>query len=92
MRSAGVSPPMSMPKAARDRGAHLVAVEHLAFDLARFQDILGQRLQHGFRPQLEAEAFHPADQTPLPVPDIDEARSDTRVVPAESRPVVCSWI
>jgi len=31
-----------------------VRIDFLAFDLARFEDILGQRVQHRFRPQLES--------------------------------------
>ena len=40
---------------ARDRGAHLIRVEDLAFDLAGLEDILGQRGEHGLVAQGKAE-------------------------------------
>src|ERR1700751_4179308 len=66
------------PETARNRGAHLVAVECLAFDFTRFQNLLGQRVENGFRPQLKAETFHAADESTLLVPHIDETRGNTR--------------
>ena len=54
-------------EAAGDRGAHLILVEDFAFDLAGFEDVLGQGLEDGLRAELEAEPFHPADEPPLPV-------------------------
>ena len=55
-----------------ERGAYLIDVEDFALDLARFQDVLGQRVQDGLLPQPEAEAFHPADKPALPVTHIGE--------------------
>jgi hypothetical protein len=74
------------PQVARGRGTHLIAVKRLALDFARFQDILGQRVENSFRPQLKAKAINATDETPLPVPDIDKARSNPGAISAESRP------
>ena len=52
---------------AGDRGAHLIRVEDLTFDLARLEDILGQGLEHGLAAQREAKRLHAADQPALPV-------------------------
>ena len=56
-------------EAARDRGADLLAIEHFAFDLARLEDVLGQRREHGLGAQRKAERFHAPDQPPLVVAD-----------------------
>ena len=45
-------------------------------------------MQHCFRTKLEAEAFHPSDQTSLPVPHIDEQFGNALMVPAEARPAL----
>ena len=74
------------PQVARGRGTHLIAVKRLALDFARLQDILGQRVENSFRPQLKAKAINATDETPLPVPDIDKARSNPGAISAESRP------
>jgi hypothetical protein len=74
---------MSSPS---NRRAHLVAVERLAFDLARFHNLFGQRVENRFRSQLKAEALDVADETALPVPHVDETRGYARVIPAELRP------
>jgi hypothetical protein len=74
------------PEVARDRGTYLIAVKRLALDFARFQDILGQRVENSFRAQLKAKAINATDETALPVPDIDNARSNPGAISAESRP------
>jgi hypothetical protein len=43
-------------------------------------------MQHGFGAKLETEALHAPDQTPLPVPHIDEKRRDALMVPAKAGP------
>jgi len=52
------------PQPARERGAHLIAIEHLAFNLARLEHLLGQVVEARFGAQQEAERLHPAYQPP----------------------------
>src|SRR3546814_3785328 len=52
---------------AGDGGAHLLPVQYLAFNLAGFDNVLGECLKHGFRAQREAKRLHVTNQTPLPV-------------------------
>jgi hypothetical protein len=61
---------MSSPEATRDRGAHVLPVEPLALDLARFQDVLGQRVENNLRAKLKTETLHTASETTLTVPHI----------------------
>ena len=81
LRSAGVKRADVDAEAAGDRGAHLVAVENLAFDLARLEDVLGQRFEIGLGLQPEAESLHPADQPSLPVADRRQLSGQRVVVP-----------
>ena len=75
------------PEAAGDGGAHLVDVEDLALDLARFQDILGQGVEDGLLAEPEAEAFHPADQPALPVTHGRELVRQPFLIPVEPGPI-----
>src|ERR1700691_4561814 len=75
------------PKPQGDRRANLVAVENLALDLARLDDLLGQRLEGGFGLQLEAKAFHPAQKPTLLVADLGEAFRELFGIPLELRPL-----
>jgi hypothetical protein len=52
-----------------ERGTHLGAVENLALDLARFNDLLGEGAEGGVGAQGVAESFHAADEPALAVAD-----------------------
>ena len=75
------------PEPARDRRAHLVGVQLLAFDLAALQHVFGERAENGLLPDPEAERLHLADQAPLQVPGCSQRCRQTPVVPTELRPV-----
>ena len=74
-----------------DRGADLFLVENLALDLACLENVLGQGLQDGFRPQLKAKALHTPDQSPLPMAHRGQRLGQSLLAPAECRPV-CSLV
>src|SRR5690242_4368176 len=59
---------------AGDRGPDLRAVEFLAFDLARLDDVFSQGAKVSLAPQGEAQAFHLAEQTPLLAGDAGKQR------------------
>ena len=46
------------PEPLGDRRANLVAIKDLSFDLTRFDDFFGQRLERGLSLEIEAQAFH----------------------------------
>ena len=75
-------------EAAGEGGAYLIDVEDFAFDLARFQDVLGQGAQDGLFPETEAQAFHPANEPPLAVTDRRKLVSQPFLIPAEPGPIV----
>src|ERR1035441_3166950 len=50
---------------ARDGGAHLLPIEHFAFNLARLQHVLRQGLENGFSPELKTQRLHAPDQASL---------------------------
>src|SRR5688572_6553329 len=74
-------------EAPRDRGAHLVGVQALAFDFARFHDILGEGAEERFLLEPETEPFHPAEHAALTMADGGELGHDPVAVPGETRPV-----
>lgn len=74
-------------KASGNGGAHLLLVQVLALDLAGLQDVLCQRLKDGFGPQVEAERFHPSNQTALPVANRGQCRADAVSRPCEVGPL-----
>ena len=75
-------------EAAGNRGAHLLAIEMLALDLARLDHVFGQRLEDGLLAQREADGLHPPDQSPLPVTHRCQLGGKLRVAPPEVRPVI----
>ena len=74
-RSAGVRRANIHAEAASDRGAHLVASEDFALDLARFEDFLRQTLQCRFAAQAKAGCLHAPNQPPLAMADSCQAIS-----------------
>jgi hypothetical protein len=72
---------------AGDRGSHLAAVEHLTFDLTRFEDIFGQCFENGFCPQLKAERFHPPHEVSLLETDLAKTLSEALRLPSEAGPI-----
>jgi hypothetical protein len=70
-----------------NRGPDLTTIKHLTFDLTRFEDIVGQGFENGFRPQLEAERFHPSDEASLLVADFPKMFSEALRLPGKARPV-----
>src|SRR6185312_16276069 len=74
------------PKPTRERRAHLILVEDLALDLARFHDLFGEGLKGRLFLESESQRFHPPDQAPLAVSDRGELVREMFVVPAEIRP------
>ncbi len=76
------------PEAAGEGGAYLVDVEDFAFDLARFQDVLGQGTQHRLLAEPEAESFHPANEPTLPVTHRRELVRKPVLIPVEPGPLV----
>jgi hypothetical protein len=79
--------PDIQPQAACEGRAYLVDVEDLSLDLARFQDILGQRVVDSLLAELEAEGFHPADEPALPVPNRGEWVRQGDLVPVKPGPI-----
>ncbi len=75
------------PQAAREGGSDLLPVEGLSLDLARLEDVLGERVERGLLAEPEAEAFHPPDEPPLPMPHCGEPIRDPGPVPAEPGPI-----
>src|SRR6266702_7668564 len=69
------------------RRPHLVAVEDFAFDLARLDDVLGERLERGFSLQIKAETFHLAEQAALLVTHLGQPRRELIRAPLELRPI-----
>jgi hypothetical protein len=59
------SNPSSSRFSTLNRPADLVALELFALDFARLDHVLGERAKVSFAPQVEADAFHPAEQPPL---------------------------
>ncbi|TCU52905.1 hypothetical protein EDF58_11347 [Novosphingobium sp. PhB57] len=72
---------------AGDRGAHLLPVKNLSFNLAGFEDILGKRMKHSFFTQRKAQCLHMPDQSPLPVTHGSKWLKEFWLVPDEVRPV-----
>ncbi len=50
-----------------DGGANLFPVQNLAFDVARFEDVLGQGLKDSLRSKLKPKRLHSPNQSALPV-------------------------
>jgi hypothetical protein len=75
-------------KSAGYRRAYLFHVEDFSLDLARFKDVLGQGAEDGFFPQTEAQGFHSANKSPLPVPDGRKLVCKPLLIPAELGPIV----
>ena len=67
-------------------GTHLLPVERLAFDQARLQDVLGERLEDGLVLQGEAEAFHTPDEPALAVAEGGQRIGKGFRVPAHPGP------
>ena len=73
LRSAGVRRADIHAEPPRDRGAHLIGIEHFALDLAVLTTSCGQGLQHGLVPQRRSRAppcarsAGPADDARRPV-------------------------
>ena len=74
-------------ESSRDRRTNLVDVQFLALDLAAFENIFGQGLQHCFLLQLEAEALHAANQPALPVTHVCQRFAQGQPIPMEVGPV-----
>ena len=75
-------------QASSEGGAHLVDVEDLSLDLARFHDVLSQRVEDGLLAEPEAERLHPADQPALPVPHRTELLRKSFLIPVEPGPIL----
>lgn len=58
--------------APRDRGTDLLSIQLLPFNLARLDNVLRERGQGRFLAQLEAQAFHLAEQATLSMPRITQ--------------------
>jgi hypothetical protein len=71
----------------RNRGADLLAIESLAFDLARLQNLFGQRLQGGLRAERKAEAFHSTNQPPLVMPNRRQRHGEGLLAPSKAGPI-----
>ena len=71
----------------RDRRADLIGREFLALDLARLDDVLGQRAQMGFVAQIEAEPFHLPEQAAFFTRDMCEQPAEDLIVPVQGGPV-----
>ena len=77
-----------MPESPRDRGAHLLGVELLAFDLAAISERRASVFRScGFLLKSEAKAFHTAQQPALPMTDGDQRARHGLRIPVEAWPV-----
>src|SRR5262249_48184894 len=70
-----------------DGRTHLSLLEDLAFDFARLDHLLGQRLQHCLAAQGEDEGFHPPNEPPLAVPERGQRAAQGPVIPMEFWPI-----
>ncbi|MCU0733303.1 MAG: hypothetical protein MUE84_17210 [Hyphomonas sp.] len=75
-------------EAAGKRGAHLIRIKLLAFDLARFEDVFGQGAQNGLAAQRDTERFHASDQLALAQPEASQLRRYPGLIPTEVRPFI----
>ena len=69
-----------------NRRAHLVGGEYFSLDLARLDDILGERAQRGFAAHLETQGFHPTEQFSLDVACAREVLGEPGRILLEPRP------
>ncbi|CDO37820.1 hypothetical protein SPHV1_410037 [Novosphingobium sp. KN65.2] len=69
----------------------MLPVEHFPLDLAGFQHILSQRLEHRFFAQWKSQCFHMPDQSALPVADSRERLKELPLVPDQVRPI-CQFV
>lgn len=70
-------------QAACDRGTYLISVELLAFNLALFENVLGQGVQHSFCPKQKAEPFHKSNQASLSMPHLNQKPGKAIGIPPE---------
>jgi len=56
------------------------AVEDVPLDRARPQDVLGQRAQDGLLAEPEPQGPHPAEEPPLPIPDLGESVGEPALI------------
>ena len=78
MAVGGLQPADVHAETAGDRGADLLGVQLLAFDLAGLEHVRGQGLQDGLLLEMEAKGLHVADQAALLVADARRAAPPSR--------------
>jgi len=76
------------PEPPRNGGPDSLAVERLAFDIARLDHVLRQCAEQSFVLQFESKRLHPSNQTPLPMADCGQSIGCHLGRPAEPRPVL----
>lgn len=69
---------------AGDGRAHLLTIEVFALDLARLDDNFREGLKHRYRPKIEAETLHTAQETPTPVTHRSQFMGDGIFIPMEA--------
>ncbi|GAA0644684.1 hypothetical protein GCM10009101_17020 [Brevundimonas lenta] len=74
------------PQATGDGGANLVLIEDFAFNLAGFEDVLGEGFKNRLCPELETQSRHSTGEPALPTSNCGKRFGQAFRIPSERRP------
>ena len=75
------------PEMPGKRGANLLRVQRLPFDVAGLKNILGKRPEHRFLSKVGIQRRHAANETPLPIPYGSQQVGQCFLIPVKARPI-----